>query len=162
MYARHSHLAPYIRDPQIRQVRFRDRLVYLLVLADPTQEVVLRLLRRRVFVVWVARADLQRDVCGDDRRIVTKRFKKDEIKPFFFGDTFFNAGPGGIAAPWLNVTTHEVGEVDGKYLRALVLFVASAQPPIKRRSWIPAGMRRDRTKTRTMDADISTLVKPLY
>ena len=79
-----------VDDLEVRDARLSDRLVHGLVRADASQEVRLRLLRRHVLVVWVARGHLQRDVRRNDRRIVAERLEEDHSEALLAGDTLLD------------------------------------------------------------------------
>lgn len=94
MNARHRHLASNIDNLEVRQMWFRDRLIHLLVFCDSAKKIALGFLRRSVLVVWISRADLQRDVRSDDSGIVAQRFKEDEMNSLLFRYARFYARPG--------------------------------------------------------------------
>ena len=72
MDAANVGLTANVDDTQVGQVLWlRDGLINLLVLFNAPQKVRFRLFRRHVLVIGIARANLQGDVCCDDRGVVT-------------------------------------------------------------------------------------------
>ena len=89
----HDDLVADVDDLEVRDARLRDRLVDGLVRADAPQEVCLRLLRRHVLVVRVARGHLQRDVRRDDRRVVADRLEEDHGEALLARDALLDLVP---------------------------------------------------------------------
>lgn len=85
------HLRPHIHDLDITQMRLGDRLVDLLILRDAAQEVALRLLGRDVLVIGIAGLHLQRNVGGDDGRIVAGGLEEDQVEVGFLEYARFDA-----------------------------------------------------------------------
>jgi hypothetical protein len=72
-------------------VRLGDRFVDLFIFADPTKEIPLGYFRRGIFVIGVARGDLQSHVCSDDSWVVADGFEKNQRKALLLCDAFFDA-----------------------------------------------------------------------
>ena len=70
----HLHLGSHVDNLEIAEMRFGDGFIDRLVLLDPVSEVALSILSRHVGIVRIPRRDLQRNVCGDHRRVVAIGF----------------------------------------------------------------------------------------
>lgn len=70
VYAANGDLIPDVSYFEVREVWLSDRLVNRFVLFDTSEEVPLRVFRGRVLVVGVAHAYFQRNIGGDDGRII--------------------------------------------------------------------------------------------
>ena len=72
MYAAEGDLIPDVVYSDAAQMRLRDCFIHGLVFLNASQEVALRIFAGHIFVVWIARGDLQCNVCGNDRWVITK------------------------------------------------------------------------------------------
>lgn len=87
------HLAAYIDNLQVTEMGFGDGFVNSFVLLYAADEIALGVLTRHIFVVRIARGDLQGDIGSDNGRIVTHRFEEYQYQARLPCNTLLNLGP---------------------------------------------------------------------
>jgi hypothetical protein len=90
VYSGNRHFPAYIGNTQVGEVRLCDRFIHLLIFFDASKEIKSGFFRRRVFIVRIARANFQSNVCCDDGGVVTHRFEENNNNAFFLSNSRFN------------------------------------------------------------------------
>lgn len=88
LYSVDGDLTTDVKDPTETQIGLRDCIVHRLVCRDPFPEISLGFGFCHILVIWIARLNLERDVCSDDGGVITKRFEEEELQCGFLLNTF--------------------------------------------------------------------------
>jgi hypothetical protein len=121
MYPAYGCLFSDVDYLKVREVRLCNGLIYGLIFLNTPEEIPLRVFGRHVLIIWITHADFQRDIGGDDVRVIADGFQKYERHPFLFSNPLLDIGPAEGAVS--DSMWSSLGETN---LRALVLFVASS------------------------------------
>jgi len=95
---RHVDLFADVMDAYVGKLWFVERFIDRLIFADAVQKVALCVFRVHVCVVWVARADLERNIGGDDCWIVAEGLDEDDLDTRFPLDALEDLIPPSLGA----------------------------------------------------------------
>lgn len=86
------YLSSDIHDPAKADPRLRNRLIHALVLLDSFPEITFSVLFGHASVIRIARGDLERNVGGDDSRVVAVGFEEEQLEVGLLGETCLDLG----------------------------------------------------------------------